>query len=122
MLSAGLEDQLDPPPSETLGNIASRNRVLARLQRGQASATCEGEGQDQLVSEEQLSTKSGVSWVAGDRPDCRAYDLPSGEDGRGRRNRNRCPDAGQRAQPATRGYSLDPDAVFNAAAEIVLGA
>ena len=51
MLSAALEDQLDPPPGETLGNIASRHRVLARLHAGQASATREDEWQDQLFVE-----------------------------------------------------------------------
>ena len=41
--------------------------------------------------------------MAGDRPDCRAHDRPSDEGGKERENRNRCPGAGQREQPATRG-------------------
>lgn len=49
MLSAGLENLLEPPLGETLGNIASRHRVLARLHGVQASATREDEGQDQLA-------------------------------------------------------------------------
>ena len=66
MLSAGLKDQLDPPPGETLCNIARRHRVLARLRDVQASATREDEGQDQLFSEVRPQTRSGESWVAGD--------------------------------------------------------
>ena len=51
MLTAGLPDKLDPPPSEAFGNVDCRQCMLARLGGRQAPVNRHYEGHDKLISE-----------------------------------------------------------------------